>query len=326
MICAEASPNIAFVKYWGKLEATRDHDRNLAVNPSLSMTLSRARTLTRIEKIKQAARHEIIIGGQAASRNDAAKVARHIERVAEFLGVSDIPALRVDSENNFPQGTGIASSASAFAALTLAVLAELAGFERAQDMLTGQRHELSALARRGSGSACRSFDGPFVKWDGAWAERCEIEWKLFDTILIFSREHKKVPSSEGHAAALSSPHFGARLKNLPARLNQIESALRNKSLLELGPLLEQEALELHGIAESGTPSVKYLLPESEKFLAALQQRSKRDYFFTLDAGPNVHILSQRDVSSELEGLLHDQDLRAEIWKDESGPGPTLART
>lgn len=320
---AVASPNIAFIKYWGKLDAQRDEDRNLATNPSFSLTLSKAQTRADVRRIKGDA-HEILINEQAASAKDVAKISEHVTRVERALGH---PAghYRIETGNNFPAGAGIASSASAYAALSLALAGELVGEREAERFLGDRNAELSALARRGSGSAGRSVAGPYMRWDGAHATRFDSDWRLRDTILILSREHKAVPSSEGHKLVRTSPHFAARLGKVPERLAKVERAIRHRDLPSLGRVIEEEALELHRIARSGTPPVDYLLPETRRVLEAIEKLGHRNFFFTLDAGPNVHLISETSIAHEIEPLLARLGVQAEIWEDQAGDGPRLIK-
>jgi len=324
----EAPPNIAFIKYWGKLEAASDDDRNLATNPSISMTLANAKTTTIATPLASGKSRDLVyINNRDASDKDGDKVSDHLDRVAYRVLAGDAakrPRLKIDSSNNFPAGAGIASSASAFAALTLAAIGAFLGQDEAERYLLEQPDVVSELARRGSGSAARSIDGFYMKWDGRFARRFECQWRLKDTIVLLSRQHKSVPSSDGHKLAQSSPLFAARLKQLPTRLAAVEAALKTKDLSALGPLLEAEALELHEIARTGTPSVDYLLPETRALVELMGQTKQRDFYFTIDAGPNLHILSERNVSSDLQKLAQRAGLPPlDLWEDEAGHGPSL---
>jgi diphosphomevalonate decarboxylase len=321
--------NIAFIKYWGKkdLPSTTDENKNLPLNPSLSLTLSKARTTTRFGKLDPTSptqkQLQLKMNGLNATEKDVLKVQAHVERILVFLKIES-PAQNffVDTENNFPMGTGLASSASAFSALTLAVLGYFWGAEKLKQELNSRLESLSALARRGSGSACRSLSGPFVLWSDFSAQTLEQKsWKLFDTIVIFSKTHKRVPSSDGHKSAQSSPLFPIRLDKIPQRLKDVQTAINSKDLALLGNNLELEADELHKIAETGTPSITYAAPETTIFLNALKKISHRDFYYTLDAGPNVHLISERPIEKEIQHLLKSLGLNAEIWSDESGTGP-----
>jgi len=318
-VTATAHPNIALIKYWGKREALTDDHRNWALNPSLSLTLSRAQTRTKV----QPGNGDVHIGGAPAIEADRLKVHAQLERVFAFLA-SPLRAKNctVESANNFPAGTGMASSASAFAALTAAAVAFALGSLKAyHGFLEKHPGELSRLARLGSGSACRSVTGPFMKWDGAFAHPFASNWKLHDTILLFSNEHKKVPSTAGHALATSSPRFAARLQGLSARLALVEASVLARDLQNLGPLLETEALEMHAIAESSDPSVVYTLPETRRFLDHLRRQPGRDVFFTLDAGPNVHLISERPIGADVTRWLAQLGMNVAIWEDEASFEP-----
>lgn len=320
---AQASPNIAFIKYWGKLASTSDQDRNMAQNPSLSLTLSQAKSTVEISRAEQ---NEFYIQGSRANELDEKKLRAHVQRVCEaYLKPAEAAQarFRIHSANNFPKGTGIASSASAFAALTVGLVAEITEKSKAEDELKNNLGLLSQLARRGSGSAARSVAGPFMKWDGEAAVVIESPWKLYDTILIFSEEAKKVSSTDGHARALSSTEFPARLKRIPQRMRLIEEAIRTQDLQALGPVLEEEAYEMHAIARTSHPPIDYALPATKVFLAALRELKSRSFFYTLDAGPNVHLISERPIGKEISTLLGDLNLAAKIWEDWTGPGPVI---
>lgn len=317
----KAPSNIAFLKYWGKLPPSGDDlDRNLATNASLSMTLKNAVTETTVDAASSD-RDELWINGTQANPNDIAKISKHLDRVHAYF---DRPrrACRVVSANNFPAGAGIASSASAFAALTLAAAEHLIGGPGTREWVSSTTADVSALARRGSGSACRSVAGPYMKWDGRHATTIPSPWKLHDTILIVSAAHKGVPSSEGHKTAETSPLFETRLTRLPARLAAMEAALAAQDLGRLGPLLETEALEMHAVARTGVPPANYLLPETLRLVEALQSLSQRNFFFTIDAGPNLHVLSEKPVRADLEKILDRTRVSARIWDDETGAGPS----
>lgn len=320
MIRVVAHPNIAFIKYWGK-ESDPDPARaNWALNPSLSLTLSRATTTSSLEFLEDGA-DRMRLDGRDASPKDVEKIRRHVERICDALDKPRPRALRYESENNFPMAAGIASSASAFAALTWATLGCVWGRAGAEEWIAKHPRRASEFCRWGSGSACRSTDGPYMLWRDEAAERREFPLKLRDTVLILSREKKKVSSRDGHQAALSSPLLPARLAHVEERLAEMIKALENSEFHAFGRLLEKEALEMHEVARQGTPSVEYWTENTRRVLLALQEMTDRDFYFTLDAGPNVHVLSERNVSKDLRTLLEKLGIEAEIWEDESGSSP-----
>lgn len=298
---ALAPSNIAFVKYWGNL----DDDARLPFNDSISMNLSAATTTTTVGFDDPLAADALTIDGRAYDPNDpadapaVARVSRQLDLLRARAGVA--ARARVDSRNSFPMGTGIASSASAFAALTVAAAAALG--------LSLDERTLSALARRGSGSAARSVPDGFVRWHAAAADSQSFaaslfpaaHWPLHDVVAIVSRTHKAVGSGGGHAVAASSPLFAERIARLPRRLATVEAAIGARDLAALGPELEAEALELHAVAMTGRPPVLYWDGATVELLHAV--RRWRDgglpVWFTLDAGPNVHLICEADAAPDV---------------------------
>lgn len=320
---AVASPNIALIKYWGKKESQSDLDRNIGLNPSISMTLSKAQTVAEVSQKHDNELDEIFINNKVASLEDQKKVTKHLDRIFDELKIKRYPCL-VKSENNFPMATGLASSASAFAALTLATINEILKSDSSKiEFYLKNKELLSSLARRGSGSAARSIEGPYCYWERESAQKLKLDWKLYDTVLILSREKKAISSSQGHLLAQSSPHMKNRLEMLPQRTEKVLRALELKAINDLGPLIEEEALEMHKIMQSSSSPIDYLLPETKKLMQALNQQRTRDYYWTLDAGPNPHFISERPIREELEALLKQEDIQGEIWEDECGYGAKL---
>ncbi len=323
---AEAAPNIAFIKYWG----ARDLAAGVPLNPSLSMTLDRCRARTTVEELAGAADDRVELagadGGLAAAGDEfAAGVRRHLTALRAWAG-SD-RRFRVATRNNFPTGAGIASSAAGFAALATAFVAAVG--RRAEAA------ELSRLARAsGSGSAARSVLGGFVRWpaaggdDEAPAEQLAPaeHWPLCDLIVVVDSGEKAVSSREGHRRAPTSPYFERRQAALVERLRQAEQAVAARDLERLGPVLEEEAVDLHLIAMSSRPPIFYWRPESLTVIEAVRDLRRRGLgvWFTMDAGPNVHVLCEpRD---EPEAAAAFESLRPaveRVVRDRVGAGPVL---
>ncbi len=309
-----SSPNIAFIKYWGKKESICDEDRNIGLNPSFSMTLSKAQTKVTLE---EAPNFEFFIQNKIASSKDQEKIFSHIKRIEDYLQEKLRP-FKLSSSNNFPTGTGIASSASAFSALTKAFISWSRGDEFLQNLLIEKPQDLANLARRGSGSACRSLHGPFVEWNDRTISVHKSDWKLYDTILIFSKVEKKVSSTDGHKFATLSPFFAKRLSKIPERLEKVKKSIHEKNISLLGTTLEEEALEMHEIMRHNPHPVEYQTEECKKFLKEIQKIPSRDFYFTLDAGPNVHLISEKPITPLVKALLKKNSLNAEIWEDKVG--------
>jgi len=212
---------------------------------------------------------------------------------------------RVISRNNFPMAAGLASSASAFAALSLAAT-------RAAGLDLGEQ-ELSILARLGSGSACRSVPGGFALWLAGDSHETSFahqiappeHWALRDLIAIVSRAPKAVSSGAGHAAAETSPFFKARLATLPRRLEEVKEALLARDFPALGRAIEEEAISLHVVAMTSRPPIYYWLPTTVRLINEVQRWRAEglEVYFTFDAGPNVHLICQAENAAEVERRL-----------------------
>jgi diphosphomevalonate decarboxylase len=310
---AVANPNIAFVKYWGRV----DDALNLPSNPSLSMNLAALTTATTVEFQPGRPSDLVTIDGQPASGQALARVAAHLDRVRALSGIAE-PA-RVSSQNDFPAGTGLASSSSGFAALSLAAT-RAAGLDL-------DEVALSRLARLGSGSACRSVPAGFTLWDGESDEGSFARqvapphhWQLQDAVAIVSRKHKAVGSFEGHCLAASSPLYAARLLAVPELLESVRAAIERRDLASLGLATELDALAMHGVMMTSRPSLLYWQPGTVAVLQAVQgwRAEGLGVYFTLDAGPNVHCLCEpvdaTEVRERLRNLPGVQDVLV------SGPG------
>jgi diphosphomevalonate decarboxylase len=310
---AVANPNIAFIKYWGKA----DEALNLPANPSLSMNLAGLTTVTTVAFRADQASDMITVDGQSVAGEARERVVAHLDRVRALAGIGD--RAWVASRNDFPAGTGLASSSSAFAALSLAA-SRAAG-------LGLDDAALSRLARQASGSACRSVPAGFSLWQGdndwdSYARQVAppSHWALYDVVAVVSREHKAVGSHAGHALAPTSPLHAARLAAVPGLLAAVRAALDGKDLAALGGAAERDALAMHSVMMTSRPSLLYWLPPTLAVLHAVRawRLEGLDVYFTLDAGPNVHCLCEvRDAGALIERL---RNLPGVVDVMVSGPG------
>ena len=284
---ALAHPNIAFIKYWGN----QDDRLRLPANPSLSMNLAALFTVTSVTFDPDLPGDRLIINGAPAAGPALERVADQLDLVRTLAGLNQ-PA-RVESTNNFPMGSGIASSASAFAALSLAGAAA-AGLDLAEA-------DLSRLARRGSGSASRSVPGGYCQWqtgDDLTSMAVSIApaefWDLRDIVAISSQEHKPVGSTGGHALAATSSLQAARVAGVPERLRLCREALLARNLPALGAVIEEDAIIMHAVMMSGRPPLYYWNPTTVAVIQATQEwrQAGIPVFFTVDAGPNVHLVCE----------------------------------
>nr|HRC86222.1 diphosphomevalonate decarboxylase [Thermoanaerobaculia bacterium] len=253
----KAPANIAFIKYWG----ARDLERALPVNASISMTLSVCQSHSTVEALEEPGNDAIWWADESgrlvpAGAAFTGRALAHLDRLRRATGFAG--SFRVATRNSFPASAGIASSASGFAALTLAVVESLG--------LEPSPAELSRLARAsGSASAARSVLGGYVELPAGLSEeaataRCLApaqHWPLADVIVLVDDGPKDVSSLEGHRRALTSPYFEARCRELPDRLAAVREAIADRDLESLGPLVEEEAIDLHLIAMSSKPPIFY---------------------------------------------------------------------
>lgn len=302
-----APSNIALIKYWGK------HGQQLPKNPSISFTLDKCRTTTRLVFDKKESKgfdFEVFLdGGKTDSFKP--KIQTFFERALPYLPFLEDYRFEIHTENSFPHGSGIASSASGMAALAMCLI------EIEKKLLSENppKHKASFLARLGSGSACRSIEGGLV----VWGKHPEIEtstdlfgisypyevhqvFKDFqDTVLLVDEGEKSVSSTVGHD--LMKQHFFAerRFEQAGENLEKMIPILRQGDLNGFINIVENEALSLHAMMMTGNPGYILMKPNTLKIIEKIREFRKKNsanICFTLDAGANVHVLypySEREI-------------------------------
>ncbi len=320
-----APSNIAFIKYWG----VRDEDKVLPCNPSISMTLSRCTSKCTVEFDSGADGDEIWfrrVGGEfePAAEAFARPVRRHLETLRIRAGTKG--GCRVWTENSFPTGAGIASSASGFSALTLAATEAMA--TPPEDWA-----EASILARlSGSGSAARSVLGGYVQWPedvDAEGELPAIQlapaahWNLRDVVAVVDSAPKGVSSRDGHRRAPSSPRFAPRLEELGARLETVREAIKSRDIETLGETIESEAIDLHHVAMSSKPPIYYWRPGTFAVLWSIRSLRAEGVpvYATIDAGPNVHAICPAEFEGRVAGAFESMAEVESVLRDRVGTGP-----
>lgn len=286
---AVAHPNIALVKYWG----TRDEELLLPHHGSLSMTLDGLSSTTTVE-FGDRPEDTAQIDGRRLEGEDLARVVQVLDLVRSHRGLT--ARARVGSKTDFPRAAGLASSTAGGASLAAAA-AWAAGLELAP-------RELSALARRAAGSACRSVEGGFCEWlpgfasdgsdsvavqvapESAWAE-------LRMVVVICADEAKEVSARDAMRRTVStSPYFSSWGHCVEEDLAAARAAVQARDLAALGAVAERNAWRMHALAMAASPSIVYLRPTTLAVLemvAALRAGGVPAYF-TIDAGPNPVIL------------------------------------
>jgi diphosphomevalonate decarboxylase len=318
---ARAHPNIALIKYWGD----RDSRLRLPANSSISMNLAGLETLTTVRFEPGLARDQLTLNGERQTEAQSTRVGQHLDHVRQ-IAHTDLRA-QVVSKNNFPMGTGIASSASAFAALTVAACTAL-------DLELDEPH-LSALARLGSGSACRSIPGGFVEWysgedhESSYAASIAAadHWEIVDLIAVVSQEHKSVGSTGGHRLADTSPLQTARISDAPRRLDWCREAVLGRNFDALADVIEQDALMMHAVMLTSQPALIYWLPATLSIMQAVQAWRARGIpvAFTIDAGPNVHLITPSAHQHEVLKLISQlEEVQTVLQAGVGGPAQVVA--
>jgi diphosphomevalonate decarboxylase len=315
---ALSHPNIAFIKYWGN----RDQTLRLPANGSISMNLAGLHTRTQVSFDLTLTTDRLTINGHPAQASALARAQVLLDRVRMMSGVPH--HAWVESENNFPMGTGIASSASAFAALTLASTAA-AGLSLSQK-------DLSRLARTASGSACRSIPGGFVEWQigqddqdsYAYSIAPPEHWDLSDCVAVVSDTHKPTGSSEGHALAGSSPLQAGRVASTPVRLAICRRAIVDRDFDALAEVMELESNLMHAVMMTSTPPLMYWHPATLAIMTAVQtwRAGGIPACYTIDAGPNVHVICPTEYRDQISRKLGELPGVQEVLTTRPG-GPAV---
>ncbi len=283
---ATAHPNIALIKYWGDI----DPELHIPANGSISMNLSGLTTRTMVSFNPSLQEDQFIFNGEPTVGTALERVSIILNRVRRLAGISTFA--RVESKNNFPVAAGIASSASGFAALSLAA-------SRSVGLILTEK-DLSRLARIGSGSACRSIPGGFVEWQlghndtdsYAYSIAPPDFWDVADCITIVSPEEKSISSSAGHALAATSILQAVRVADAPHRLSLCRDAIRRRSFPALTEIVELDSNLMHSVMNTSTPALLYWQPGTIEIIQAVQtwRKAGLPVCYTIDAGPNVHVL------------------------------------
>lgn len=314
---AKAHSNIALVKYWGK----QDEGLRLPMNGSVAIALDEAFTLTTVEFDERYEQDEVELLGEGFEEDEKEKVRKHLDRVRTLAGMET--KAKVVSKNNFPKAAGMASSASGFGALSVAA-AEAAGLELSEK-------EMSVLARNGSGSASRSIPGGVSVWytgeknEESYAERIEFpeEWKI-KVLLVMAEDTsvKKVSTTAGMALTkATSPYYERAVEEAGKNIERLREAMGRGSWTDFGKVIEDECYRLHALCMTTEPNLLYWRGVTIEVFQAMYKLRERgvEAFFTVDAGPHVHIVAKEaDVEQVKEVLTKVGGIKKVI---ECGVGP-----
>ncbi|HEU0256975.1 MAG TPA: diphosphomevalonate decarboxylase [Microbacteriaceae bacterium] len=320
---ALAHPNIALIKYWGK----EDDDLVLPAAGSLSLTLDVFPTTTTVTPDTGLTRDVVELDGRPAGPTTAYRVGAFLDLVRALAGRAGAKPLhaRVRTRNAVPTGAGLASSASGFAALALAASSAYG--------LRLDRPGLGRLARRGSGSACRSIVPGLALWragDDASSYAVPVEGPPLGMVIVVADVGgKKVSSREAMRRTRdTSPYYAAWVRSAAADLGPALEALRHDDLAALGELVESNALRMHAAIAACRPPIRYLRPESLMVFEAAEELrvSGLGVYATADAGPNVVLVCRlRDLARVSEALVGrlGQAFAGRIVSAGPGPGARL---
>lgn len=312
--------DIAFTKYWGR----KNEELRLPENGSISMTLSNLLTTTTVEFSDQYQKDQITINGGGVEEGEANRVIKHLDRIREIAKIN--LKARVVSKNNFPIGTGLSSSASGFAALTLSA-SKAAGLNLSEK-------ELSILSRQASGSSCRPIVGGFVEWlDGDTSETSYAKqifpknwWNIADIVAVVSEGKKEVPTSVGQAKAQSSPFLKLRLSRMKEKNRNVKKYIKERNFQKLGELIEQEALELHTIMLTQYPPLIYWTPGTLTIMKLTSHWRVEGIpvYFTINTGQNIHLITEQRNVEKVKDKLKELDFVKNIIANTAGEGTRLS--
>jgi len=337
-VCWQSPSNIALVKYWGKIR------RQIPANPSVSYTLSESLTETIVEfsPVKEDIFNVEFLFEDKVNDAFAAKTTTFFDGIFEIFPFIKQLDFRISSKNTFPHSAGIASSASGMSAIALC-LCEIErkyfdSFQSEEEFL----QKASYVARLGSGSACRSVYGGLVSWGEI--ERKEGTSNLFgsklkdnvhpvfknfhDSILIVDSGQKKVSSTVGHGLMKTNPFADGRFKQANRNIHSLLGFLKSGDLDGFVEVVESEALTLHSMMMTSNPYFLLMKPNTISIIEKIWEFRKETGIqacFTLDAGPNIHLLypseNKKEVRLFIESELLQFTLENTVIQDKVGNGP-----
>lgn len=358
-LTVRAPSNIALMKYMGKKETAG----NVPDNPSLSMTLNNLCTYVNVDLQESASGQFRVRQGFDETKGvdpsrlqipelkgpGIEKMERHWKRTTEAAPTilkeaglafrTNGPASAVlQTANTFPMGSGIASSASSFAAMTLAGLAACAadpiklkefwnGTSSSDAAArTAMKRACARISRQGSGSSCRSFEGPFVEWSEESAQAVQTAMpEMSHFVIAVSRTEKKISSSQAHQLVKTSPLWNGRVERVTERFHALRAALSIGDIAEVSRLSWTEMWEMHSLFHTASPAFSYWEPGTIHALRSFAEDVLSDHppIVTLDAGPNVHVLIPTSERARWLATLTERFGPEALLSDGQGTGAEI---
>lgn len=305
---AQAPSNIALIKYMGK----KAEGINIPMNPSLSYTLNQL--LSSVELEAYAGNEDrweplSLPGAEEFNLSAAAqeRFLRHLNNIKQRFNYSG--SFIVRSNNNFPHSTGLASSASSFAALTKCAVYALS--ELTQTPVPSIETQ-SAWSRAGSGSSCRSFYSPWAFWSEEQVSMVELPYpELLHEVIVISSDEKKVSSSEAHRRVSSSTLYSTRHIRASENLRALLNAFETHNWQDAYQICWREFQDMHELFETCSNPFSYMTDKTREILTNLQEEWEKmgdGPLVTMDAGPNIHLLyrlDQKEMANQFMKKYHD---------------------
>lgn len=309
-----AHTNIALIKYWGKADETLF----LPMNSSLSLTLDGLYTDTFVEISDTFTEDQFYLNDVLQSPEETAKISRFLDLFRNKSGITHF--IQVKSVNHVPTAAGLASSASAFAAL--------AGALNRATGLNMDLETLSTYARRGSGSATRSLFGGFVEWQkGTSSEDSmavpvdDASWDIGMVIIAVNKSAKKISSRVGMKQTVeTSPFYPAWVASAEEDLLAIKKAIKERNFEKVGQITEHSAMKMHGSMLGAETPIIYFEPDSIKAIHVVRALREQGIlcYVTMDAGPNVKVLCRLSEAGKIKEMLREYFSEDQLLI--SGPG------
>lgn len=304
-----AHTNIALIKYWGK----RNNDLFLPMNSSLSLTLDAFYTDTSVTLDSKLETDEFFLNGTKQDKDETKKISRFLDLFRQTAD-SNVHA-KIESYNHVPTAAGLASSASAFAAL--------AGAANTAWQLNLDKQTLSTYARRGSGSSTRSIYGGLVEWtmgEGDISESShaieidDASWDIGMIVIAINKHKKKLSSRVGMKLTVdTSPFYPVWVTEAKKDLIAMKEAIKQKDFIKLGEITESNGMKMHATMLGATPPISYWEPDSVKAINKVKEIRNNGIpcYVTMDAGPNVKVLCRQSQMSDIldklkESFTNDQ--------------------
>jgi len=332
----ESPSNLAIIKYWGKKGVQQP------MNPNISFSLKNSVTRTKVSvKPSENPGFSFTLDGVKKDYFNE-KIEILLESAKSYLPFIRRHHLNIESSNNFPHSSGIASSASSMSALALCIT-ELHNISMGKEHPFPDPVMASALARMGSGSACRSVYGGWTIW-GEYTNMKNssdmyavpvVDFEIADdfktiqnAILLIDTNKKKVSSSDGHQLMEEHPFKQARIKHANDNIKILLEVLKEGNWTDFFEIAENEAMTLHGLMMNSSPSYTLMHPKSLEAIEIIKKaRNEKGLTvgFSMDAGPNIHLLypkkEQKEVKLWIEKELVPLCAEGKVLYDMLGNGP-----